>query len=317
MNLIELINQLENIRGIPQFLFSEGIQPSSMIRVRREIIDYKKENPDQEEIDFIIHSPGGSPDDAYRIIRTLRNNFKRVNVIIPFWAKSAATLLSLGATTIYMSEFGEFGPIDIQIAREREDSPDIDRESALNDEFSLRRIEARSRELFQSMFINLYSDENFKINKNELSKQLFEYLSKFYTPLLEQINPYKLGEKKRKLEIGEMYAKRILIEYNDSVKEEQRNQLVDFLINGCPDHGYIVDYNLISLILPNVINTTNFDKEYNLVIEEIVTIFLNSEELRFVGFVKQIEDTDETKTVEKKPLNKNGKKPKKTKADGK
>ena len=51
-----------------------------MIGVREEVFSYKKKNPGIDEVDFILHSPGGSADDAYRIIRTLRKNFKTVNL---------------------------------------------------------------------------------------------------------------------------------------------------------------------------------------------------------------------------------------------
>jgi len=180
--MLELIKKMEELRGIPQFLFLSEISPTSTIQVRKEVISFKKENVESDKIDFIINSPGGSPGDAYRIIRTLRNNFKEVNIIVPFWAKSAATLLALGGNNIIMGEFGEFGPLDIQIGVEREDSPEFDVESALNDEYSVRQIEFRAQESFYKIFTNLYSSEDVKINKNDLSEQIFNYLSAFYQP---------------------------------------------------------------------------------------------------------------------------------------
>lgn len=114
------ILELKRIRNnTPQLLFIESIQPKSAIELRQAIITFKSDNPNVEEIDFIINSPGGLADDAYRIIRTLRMNFKTVNIIIPFWAKSAATLLSLGGSNIIMDEFGEFGPLDAQLGKPR------------------------------------------------------------------------------------------------------------------------------------------------------------------------------------------------------
>lgn len=95
---------------------------------------FRKLDKETQEIDVIINSGGGSPEEAYRSIRTFRNNFETVNVIIPYWAKSAATLFALGGSQIIMDEFGELGPLDMQLVKEREDSFDIESESALIDE---------------------------------------------------------------------------------------------------------------------------------------------------------------------------------------
>lgn len=300
--VLDLIEELAEIReGVPQFLFADAILPNSMFRVREEIISYKKEYPQINEIDFILNSPGGQPADAYRIIRTLRSNFSTVNVIVPFWAKSAATLLSLGANNIIMGEFGEFGPLDIQIAVERDDSPEMDRESALNDEYSVRRIEARSQELYYQMFTNLYSSDEIKINKIELSKQLLEYLASFYKPLLSQINPYHLGRKKRMLEIGHQYADRILSTYYNSLPERNKLFLIDYLVNGCPEHGYVIDYNLISQFLTNVKKPSYFGDNYEDILTDIATELM-SWEFNWIGFVVKKPNDNENKVNEILPI---------------
>ena len=195
--VISKILELKKCRGgVPQFLFSEAVYPLSTISVRQAIMEYKKSGKDCGEIDFIIQSPGGLADEAYKIIKTLRHNFTVVNIIVPFWAKSAATLLSLGGSKIIMDEFGEFGPLDAQLGKARDDSPEIERESALNDEHSLRRIETRFKEMFETIFIRIYEHKKINIPKAELSQQLFENLSKFYVfyDRLTHINSVKKEE---------------------------------------------------------------------------------------------------------------------------
>jgi hypothetical protein len=72
--------------------------------------------PDQEaNIDLLLQSDGGDPDAADKIAKRLRKVAKRFRVIIPERAKSAATLLSLAADEIVMSDMSELGPIDPQI----------------------------------------------------------------------------------------------------------------------------------------------------------------------------------------------------------
>ena len=64
---------------------------------------------------LILHSLGGSPDVAEKIVETIRERTRKFYVVIPERAKSSATLLSLGSDKIYMLESAELGPIDPQV----------------------------------------------------------------------------------------------------------------------------------------------------------------------------------------------------------
>ena len=52
---------------------------------------------------------------SWRIISLLREKFKKVSVLIPYTAYSAATLLALGADEIIMHPYGNLGPLDPQL----------------------------------------------------------------------------------------------------------------------------------------------------------------------------------------------------------
>ena len=69
-----------------------------------------------KELVLIINSPGGEAFAAERIVNICRsfspNGF---SVIVPKMAKSAATMVCLGATEIGMSPTSELGPVDPQI----------------------------------------------------------------------------------------------------------------------------------------------------------------------------------------------------------
>ncbi len=60
-------------------------------------------------IDLLLHSPGGNIDAAEKLITLIRKRagMAPVRVIIPDYAKSAATLIALGADTILMSDSSE------------------------------------------------------------------------------------------------------------------------------------------------------------------------------------------------------------------
>ncbi|MXZ13868.1 MAG: hypothetical protein F4Y78_07710 [Candidatus Dadabacteria bacterium] len=295
--LAKFIEELGSLRKLPQLVYFSSIFPQDWEKLRNVVSEYKKKNPQIQEIDFVLHSPGGTPEDAYRIIRTLRNNFDKVNIVVPFWAKSAATLLSLGASEIIMDDSAEFGPLDVQLPKQKEDSPKYERESALTDEASLKLLEDKSRSLFKTMFKELYEDDEIPIQRKDLSEQLLSYASKLYEPLLKQINPYKLGEKKRKLDVSTKYAHRILLQYNkEAVTEKMRYDVVDFLVNSCPEHGYVVDYDIVSIFLPIIRKSIEISGEYQVKLSQ-VTSFCMSEagEIEFIGFM--YEEAEKTKKI--------------------
>ena len=69
------------------------------------------------DVDFILHSVGGDIDAAEKLITMVRDKVKNgaLRVIVPHYAKSAATLIALGADAIVMSDSSELGPIDPQV----------------------------------------------------------------------------------------------------------------------------------------------------------------------------------------------------------
>jgi hypothetical protein len=70
---------------------------------------------DKDVVLFIL-SPGGAGEPAYQISKLCKSFAKsKFKVIVPRFAKSAATLLAIGADEIHMGPLGQLGPIDPQI----------------------------------------------------------------------------------------------------------------------------------------------------------------------------------------------------------
>jgi hypothetical protein len=68
-----------------------------------------------DNLDLIVHSPGGNGLAAEKILDLCRKYCKKkLRVAVPVFAKSAATLIALGADEIIMGETSELGPIDPQ-----------------------------------------------------------------------------------------------------------------------------------------------------------------------------------------------------------
>ena len=289
--IIESLSKLESLRnGVPTYALFDGIHGLVTISLTKQLKDQELTNT--EEVDVILHSPGGDPSHAYRLIRTFRERFKIVNVIVPLWAKSAATLFAFGGSRLVLHEYGELGPIDAQIKKDDE-SPEGAWASALNVESSLQQLEERSRRGMLEMFTKLRSipggEEFVKIGRKPLAEMLLEYSAKFYHPLMQKIETVEIGIMARYLEIGNMYAKRILKQYTDT-PDDKINELLYFLVYECPDHGYVVDYPVLKSYLPHVIkaNETPFTPEYYTELENLSIILMMGQEPTFSGFIKNL-----------------------------
>lgn len=72
-----------------------------------------------DQINLLLHSPGGDGTIVEKIVDMCRSHLsgsnKKFRVIVPNIAKSAATLLALGADEILMGYCSELGPIDPQV----------------------------------------------------------------------------------------------------------------------------------------------------------------------------------------------------------
>ncbi|MHB8693082.1 MAG: SDH family Clp fold serine proteinase [Solirubrobacteraceae bacterium] len=57
------------------------------------------------------------------LVMQLRSQFKHVQVIVPVYAKSAATMLALSGDELMLDQHSELGPIDPQFSRANAVSP--------------------------------------------------------------------------------------------------------------------------------------------------------------------------------------------------
>jgi hypothetical protein len=83
------------------------------------LVDLLYNVPPDEDLDLLLHTPGGDIDAAEKLVMMIRQKVGTATfrVIVPDFAKSAGTLIALGADAIVMSDTSELGPIDPQIRR--------------------------------------------------------------------------------------------------------------------------------------------------------------------------------------------------------
>ena len=117
---IELYRRVEELRSHPLLVFVTSSRPNAPGLMASDAIpefldQMSALTVESDSIDLLIVSNGGDPTVAWRIMSLLRERFKKVSVLIPQAAFSAATLLALGADEIVMHPHGNLGPVDPQL----------------------------------------------------------------------------------------------------------------------------------------------------------------------------------------------------------
>ena len=203
-----------------------------------------RQNADQSKnVTLMICSPGGSIEPAFQISKLCKNYASETfRVIVPRQAKSAATLIALGADEIHMGPLSQLGPIDPQIGG----LPALGIARALDRIAELSEDHPGSADMFA------------------------EYLHKALT--VEQI-----GFCERISESAEQYAERLLGNKQDLPKKAAL--IAHTLVHDYKDHGFVIDIDEArkhfgdSLVVTDSIWTTLAESIYSLF--ETVNLYLS------------------------------------------
>lgn len=190
-----------------------------------------------DDLDIVIQSSGGNIHTAYQIVELLRLHAKQLIACVPLYAKSAATLLCLGADEIGMDRLAQLGPLDTQVFEDARGKAEFT--SALNPFKALEQLQAFSLEALNASVKMLV--ERSGLSLNECVKHAIEFAVGTTSPLFSQMNPEKLGEYSRALAIGSEYGDRLLRRsgWDDP---RRRSAVLNELVHGYPSHDYIIDY---------------------------------------------------------------------------
>ena len=234
-----------NARGRPAvFLFlPESLDLRNVVQLR-EVLGAQE----FEELDLVINSGGGDIHAAYQMIELLRLHTKRLYACIPFYAKSAATLLCIGADAIFVDELAQLGPLDTQIYEEKKGGR-AEFTSALNPFKTLEQLQKFSLETLDITVKMLVRRSGMDLD--ECLKHAIDFVRGTTGSLFTQLNPEKLGEFSRALSVGTEYGERLLRRFT-SWDKEKRTRILEKLVHGYPSHDYVIDYHELQEIGFNV-----------------------------------------------------------------
>jgi hypothetical protein len=106
----ELIKTYEAQFGCRLIVFIDVIFPDSVTPFEELIFDADP----QEDLHLLLDTPGGDGETAVRLARSAQARCRELTVIVPNQAKSAGTLLVMGAHHVLMGPTSDLGPVDPQ-----------------------------------------------------------------------------------------------------------------------------------------------------------------------------------------------------------
>jgi hypothetical protein len=190
------------------------------------------------KLDVLVDHYGGNLEAAYQLIAFLRSHCTTLRVFIPDYAKSAATLLALGADELWMSGSAEIGPLDAQIR----DPHDPDKFISALDEFrSVDYLRTHSFEILNE-FAKMLKRTTSLSTKDRLQLGI-EYTTRLMSPMYQNVDPLHFGGSHRSVEMGTEYGRRVMSRY--SYRDWplwEINELLRRLTWDYPSHSFVIDF---------------------------------------------------------------------------
>jgi hypothetical protein len=184
--------------------------------------------PAGQRIALVIDSNGGMARPAYELAMLLRRHCGGFVAVIPRHAKSAATLLTLGADEIIMGNHAELGPLDVQIW-------DADREemiSGLDEYQALQRLQSFALEAVDTAML-LYLKRTGK-KARTLFPVAADFVTKLTQPMFASIDVVRYTQMSRLLMVAEEYGKRLLAKKYPG----RASDIAHSLVEDYPEHDF-------------------------------------------------------------------------------
>jgi ClpP class serine protease len=185
-------------------------------------------------IDVWLESPGGDAHAAFKLYRELRSRCSRLRVAVPDYAKSAATLLAIGADTLFVAPAADFGPLDVQIEHPDREGRVV---SSLAGANALEQLAQLGVDLTLILGPRLIKTTN--LPRADVVRELLAYASRTLQPVLSKLDPQLIHEAAEQLKVTRRYAEEVL--KSRTTPPKNIGAIAAALVTNYPTHGYVID----------------------------------------------------------------------------
>ena len=208
-NRKELYEKIEELRESKLLVYVTSDRKDYGAEINDDAINYISKHLDNignvNKISLYLYTLGGDVLAAWNIVNLIRQFCNELEIIVPWKARSAGTLMCLGANNIIMTKQATLGPIDPSIIN-----------------------------------INVEEVQGFlELAKNELNIKDDIALSNIYNVLANQIHPLLLGKAYRTRSQIQMLARKLL---KYQLKDDTKiNNIISFLCSESGSHDYTIN----------------------------------------------------------------------------
>ncbi len=218
-----LIQKIERERNSRVISYVTGDRQPFVTKVAEDIIPifarHLEEIGRQKTISLFLYTRGGDMITPIRLVKLIRSYADEMEVIIPYRAHSAGTLISIGADRIIMGRLGELSPVDPSTGHpfnpENPASPTQKMEISVEDLNSYFLLAKEKAGVKDEQMVNVYED------------------------LVAKIHPLSLGNAYRAARMAKQITEKLLLMHFDAENDKEKiSRIVNEITEDICIHGY-------------------------------------------------------------------------------
>lgn len=226
MSKSDLIKKLEVERGSRVISYVTGDRPPFNTKIAGDVVPLLGTLLDGigkvEKISLFLYTSGGDMLAPIRIVKLIRSHCKKFEVLVPYKAHSAGTLISLGADTIIMSKLGELTPVDPTTGHLFNPPNPIN---------SQLRLEVSVEDLNSYL---LFAKDKAGVKDDQMVE--------VYKLLADKLHPLSIGNAYRVYRMARMLTERLLWLHMDRKTDAERiKKIVKEITGDITIHAYPID----------------------------------------------------------------------------
>jgi len=226
MNKKELIEAIEKKRDSILVTYITGDRPPFNTRIAGDVVPLLSKQLEKfgkcKKVSLFLYTSGGDMLAPIRIVKLIRNHCDEFEVLVPYKAHSAGTLICLGADKIVMGKLGELSPVDPSTGHPF---------NPQNPNNQQQKLEISVEDL-NSYF--LFAKEKAGVKEDQMGE--------VYKLLVEKLHPLSIGNAYRAYRMAKMLTERLLSLHIDIEKEKEKvKKIVKEITGDITIHAYPID----------------------------------------------------------------------------
>jgi hypothetical protein len=226
MAKVDLIKKIESERGTCVISYATSDRVPFATRIANDVVPLFGNLLDDigkvKKISLLLYTTGGDMLAPIRIVKLIRNHCEEFEVLVPYKAHSAGTLICLGADTIVMGRLGELTPIDPTTGHS------FNPHNPINPQ--------------QNLDISVEDLNSYLLFAKEKAEIKNDQMIEVYKLLVEKLHPLSIGNAYRVYRMTRLLAERLLwLHMNKEKDAEKIKKIIKKLTGDITIHAYPID----------------------------------------------------------------------------